>query len=697
MNQLISAGRRAGVARIAAAAAAFAIGFLGVGPTATGAHASGVSGRSIVYLSTRTGDGNHHEVDAIDPSGRHIRQLVRDADGATWSPDGRKLAFLREVPTTDPSCSFESDLYVVRAGGRGVRRLATNALSMSWAPDSSTIAFLRQSNCKGQREIWSVEVASGKLRKLTSAPTPPYSLAWSPRGSQMAFVEFVNGEPADLSLMSADGTKKRQISIGDIDGSFGWAPDGERLIYGLVYRGGVSQSFRIVDVRTGRVCRLELPRGIGDPTWSPDGKWIAFGGVHGLLLVKPDGKDLRQLTSSSYAAAPAWSPDSKNVAIEQGDLWVVPIDGSRPRRVTQGWRYGTDSYSPQWQPAGVPVARLWGPYISPAFPSDSLQVGNVLETTHPVSRLAADGSRAALVYDPGQGQDPYSRFSVRTEVWNPASRAIRVLGDGCEGGGACFGLAIAGDRVAELFIEPGFTRLDSIGLRTGTLAVPRMTTGFVCDRAASCLGVPIDDLLGSGSLLVFDTWDTPCQLSHAGCTGRPKTNGRLYRLDGSQVVQIAAGTGALTPLSVDAGRILVDHEDGTMEIRTADGTVLRSFTFDEASVRAARLQGNDLVVQTPTSIEVTDATTGLFQRRWPLPTPDATLTDLQNGVVVLVAGTDIHLLRVSDGADSVIHTPGGGPVLAELEPSGLFYSYTADDSKYPGRVVFVPFDRLPLH
>ena len=235
-----------------------------------------------------------------------------------------------------------------------------------------------------------------------------------------------------------------------------------------------------------------------------------------------------------------------------------------------------------------------------------------------------------------------------------------------------------------------------MGLLTGSLGSPRMATGTgsVCGSGWQCQGVPIDDLLGSGSVLVFDIWTPPCQATDSGCTRRPKKNGRLFRLDRTNVVQVGSSTGALTPLSVDAGRILVDHEDGTMDIRTADGSVVRSFTFDAEQVKGARLQGNDLVVQTPTALEITDASTGDFLRRWPLPAADVTLADLRDGIAVLVAGTDIHLLRLSDGHDTLIHTPGTGPVLAQLEPAGLYYSYTTNDTKYPGRVVFVPHSQL---
>jgi hypothetical protein len=105
---------------------------------------------------------------------------------------------------------------------------------------------------------------------------------------------------------------------------------------------------------------------------------------------------------------------------------------------------------------------------------------------------------------------------------------------------------------------------------------------------------------------------------------------------------------------------------------------------------------DDLVVQTATDLEVLDLDTGSIVRRLALPTAGAILSGLQAGVALLVAGTQLHLLRLGNGKDAVINAPGTGPVHAQLTPAGLFYSYTVADRRYPGRVAFVPSPRLPL-
>jgi hypothetical protein len=58
---------------------------------------------------------------------------------------------------------------------------------------------------------------------------------------------------------------------------------------------------------------------------------------------------------------------------------------------------------------------------------------------------------------------------------------------------------------------------------------------------------------------------------------------------------------------------------------------------------------------------------------------------------VLQRGDTIVLMRLDDGR-SVTLTPGRGPVLADLEPAGLYYSYVTDEGG--SRIVFVPRSNL---
>jgi hypothetical protein len=61
--------------------------------------------------------------------------------------------------------------------------------------------------------------------------------------------------------------------------------------------------------------------------------------------------------------------------------------------------------------------------------------------------------------------------------------------------------------------------------------------------------------------------------------------------------------------------------------------------------------------------------------------------DVDGGVAVLLAGKAVTLLRPQDGRSRTL-APGRGHILAELEPEGLYYSYTTGDGG--GRAAFLP-------
>jgi hypothetical protein len=107
-------------------------------------------------------------------------------------------------------------------------------------------------------------------------------------------------------------------------------------------------------------------------------------------------------------------------------------------------------------------------------------------------------------------------------------------------------------------------------------------------------------------------------------------------------------------------------------------------------VKAARLDGGRLVLARPGVLEVYDAVTGAAVLQRPLP-PGYTLTDVDGGIAVLRHARTILVLRLDDGRSFML-TPARGPVLADLEGPGLYYSYATPKGR--GRLVFVPRSEL---
>lgn len=643
---------------------------------------------AILFTSGREGVSALY---TINSDGSGLRRVVGDIDGGgQWSPDGTRIAFPRAT-------GGRVDLYVVDLAGKHVSRLDTLGAAwpwqFTWSPDGRRIAYSSRDG------IFVVRVGRVGRARLTTAPTSratDSNPVWSPDGRRITFLRTAADctAPCALWVMDADGSHQQQVAPG-VYYPPSWAPDGRRLVFTAhdsdATGAGASSSVFIVGTGGSGKRRL-IFNASGVPIWSPRGDQVAVSGeargIGGVFVVRAGGGHLHRI-SKFETGAPAWSPDGKRLAVANGygqaDLYVIDAASGRSERMTQGWRYGYSNGSPQWHPRELRTERLGGTPVSAAVPSDSVVSGETLKTRRPVERLVADGSRVVAKYSGVE--------SSCIESWDPVARSLdRYLAGRCD----IRDLASAGDRIAWVTYDGG-GKGTALATVTSSERAPALISG-VCDPVQGpsipCYRLPMFDLSGDGPLLVFDTWGWQCN-DWVLCLSEPKLGGRLWRLDGAHAVEIAASGKGLTPLSVDGGRILVDRGDGLLEVLAADGSSLGTFQLNGTLVRAAMLHDRDLVVLTPNAVEVTDTETGQFITRWPAPA-DAQLVDVQNGVAVLIAGKDIHLLRLSDGRAAVIEPPGEGPVLAQLEPSGLFYSYKADDATYPGRLEFVPFDQLPL-
>ena len=141
---------------------------------------------------------------------------------------------------------------------------------------------------------------------------------------------------------------------------WGQAPEKPKIAF-RTRRNGLSEIF-LMDIDGKNL--QNLTKGIvedGHPTWSPNGKQIAFWskrGNGGIYVMDADGNNVRLLTDRlEIVNTPAWSPDGQAVAFwarpgVTGDIYVIDANGRNVRWLT----VFQDDQTPTWSPDGRRIA-----------------------------------------------------------------------------------------------------------------------------------------------------------------------------------------------------------------------------------------------------------------------------------------------------------------------------------------------------
>jgi TolB protein len=166
----------------------------------------------------------------------------------------------------------------------------------------------------------------------------------------------------DIFLVDPDGTDRVRLTEGRAsDSSPAFSPDGRRVVFSR-YRPMLGSQMLFVTSSDGSHPAHRITpslRGFAIwPTWSPDGRWIAFEdlieaprGIGGALyVVRPNGNSLSRITGYwPRSFSPSWSPDSDRLVYASTGIHVTSLDGTDPTRLTTG---ETLEDQPRWSPIG---------------------------------------------------------------------------------------------------------------------------------------------------------------------------------------------------------------------------------------------------------------------------------------------------------------------------------------------------------
>jgi TolB protein len=167
-------------------------------------------GTTIAFMSART---DAMSIYTIQADGSGLRTLTSGADDSfpSWSPDGRSILFERYTCPSPSRCGYQ--INVMRADGAMRRALihvprfpGAGGLSSAWSPDGRRILFLRPLGGLRGDEIVVMDTRGKQLRRLTKGVRDASDPAWSPDGRMVAY-ESSN----TIYVVNADGSGPRRL------------------------------------------------------------------------------------------------------------------------------------------------------------------------------------------------------------------------------------------------------------------------------------------------------------------------------------------------------------------------------------------------------------------------------------------------------------------------------------------------------
>lgn len=286
----------------------------------------------IAFISDRE-DGVTLQIWTMNPDGTDPRQLTfgpGDKSHPRWSPDGTKLLYAAPGGRDQYGNDLGIDIYAMSADRTGEPTNLTNSPGDDneprWSPDGSTVAFT-STRLNDLRQVFVMPVsclpapdtcqASGSAVNLTAGFAVEFAPAWSPNGGTLAVIASINQAPGRIYTRPAAGGDPTLYDLQDrIIGAdhLTWSPDSRYLAFSWLVKRGQQEIF-IADLQNPTLTPIALTQSLGnkEPTFSPDGQWIAFTSTRDqnpeIYIMTTNGTGQQNLTQNpGRDLQPDWQP-----------------------------------------------------------------------------------------------------------------------------------------------------------------------------------------------------------------------------------------------------------------------------------------------------------------------------------------------------------------------------------------------------